>query len=213
MPTMDECRRNAEQCLRWADEAANDQQRETLLEIARLWTQMELSSAEPNGVDGAAVSRFPEAPVKAHPHMLRHACGYALANKGHDTRALQAYLGHRNIQHTVRYTELSPTPVRDFWRRMKVRCEIEWKLSVHLVMREQVIAARSTPRKRRWATRQPAPLRFQTRTLPVTVNCTATIFNENQEKDTETCFCVFPIIFSDALVATSLSINGAVAGV
>ncbi len=44
----------------------------------------------------------------AHPHMLRHACGFALANKGHDTRALQAYLGHRNIQHTVRYTELSP---------------------------------------------------------------------------------------------------------
>ena len=40
--------------------------------------------------------------------MLRHACGFALANKGHDTRALQAYLGHRNIQHTVRYTELSP---------------------------------------------------------------------------------------------------------
>src|SRR5262245_31319359 len=37
---------------------------------------------------------------KAHPHMLRHACGYALANKGHDTRARQAYLGHRNIQHT-----------------------------------------------------------------------------------------------------------------
>ena len=47
MPTIDECRRNAEQCLRWADEAANDAQRETLLEIARLWTQMELSSAEP----------------------------------------------------------------------------------------------------------------------------------------------------------------------
>jgi hypothetical protein len=53
---------------------------------------------------------------KAHPHMLRHACGYTLANKGHDTRALQAYLGHRNIQHTVRYTELSPTRFRDFWR-------------------------------------------------------------------------------------------------
>jgi hypothetical protein len=58
MLTIDECRRNAEQCLHWADEAANDQQRETLLEIARLWTQMELSSAEPNEVDGAAVSRF-----------------------------------------------------------------------------------------------------------------------------------------------------------
>lgn len=53
---------------------------------------------------------------KVHPHMLRHACGYALANKGHDTRALQAYLGHRNIQHTVRYTELSPTRFKDFWR-------------------------------------------------------------------------------------------------
>ena len=53
---------------------------------------------------------------KAHPHMLRHACGFTLANQGHDTRALQAYLGHRNIQHTVRYTELSPTRFKDFWR-------------------------------------------------------------------------------------------------
>ena len=53
---------------------------------------------------------------KVHPHMLRHACGYALANKGHDTRALQAYLGHKNIQHTVRYTELSPLRFKDFWR-------------------------------------------------------------------------------------------------
>jgi site-specific recombinase XerD len=53
---------------------------------------------------------------KVHPHMLRHACGYALANRGHDTRALQAYLGHKNIQHTVRYTELSSTRFKDFWR-------------------------------------------------------------------------------------------------
>jgi type 1 fimbriae regulatory protein FimB/type 1 fimbriae regulatory protein FimE len=53
---------------------------------------------------------------KPHAHMLRHACGYALANRGHDTRALQAYLGHRNIQHTVRYTELSPTRFKNFWR-------------------------------------------------------------------------------------------------
>jgi type 1 fimbriae regulatory protein FimB/type 1 fimbriae regulatory protein FimE len=51
-----------------------------------------------------------------HPHMLRHACGNALANRGHDTRALQAYLGHKNVQHTVRYTELSPTRFKDFWR-------------------------------------------------------------------------------------------------
>jgi integrase len=54
---------------------------------------------------------------KAHPHMLRHACGFALANAGHDTRALQAYLGHRNIQHTVRYTELAPNRFKDFWRK------------------------------------------------------------------------------------------------
>jgi type 1 fimbriae regulatory protein FimE len=51
-----------------------------------------------------------------HPHMLRHGCGYALANAGHDTRSLQAYLGHKNIQHTVRYTELAPDRFRDFWR-------------------------------------------------------------------------------------------------
>jgi type 1 fimbriae regulatory protein FimB/type 1 fimbriae regulatory protein FimE len=50
-----------------------------------------------------------------HPHMLRHACGYYLANRGHDTRSLQAYLGHRNIQHTVKYTELSPTRFKNFW--------------------------------------------------------------------------------------------------
>jgi len=55
-------------------------------------------------------------PFSVHPHMLRHACGFALANKGHDTRALQAYLGHRNIQHTVRYTELAPDRFKDFWR-------------------------------------------------------------------------------------------------
>jgi type 1 fimbriae regulatory protein FimB/type 1 fimbriae regulatory protein FimE len=53
---------------------------------------------------------------KAHPHMLRHACGFKLANDGHDTRSLQHWLGHRNIQHTVRYTELSPARFKDFWR-------------------------------------------------------------------------------------------------
>jgi integrase len=55
-------------------------------------------------------------PFKAHPHMLRHAAGYKLANDGHDTRTLQAYLGHRNIQHTVRYTELAANRFDKFWR-------------------------------------------------------------------------------------------------
>jgi site-specific recombinase XerD len=57
-----------------------------------------------------------ELEIKAHPHMLRHACGFKLANDGTDTRSLQAYLGHKNIQHTVRYTELSPTRFKDFWK-------------------------------------------------------------------------------------------------
>jgi integrase len=51
-----------------------------------------------------------------HPHQLRHACGYALANKGTDTRTLQAYLGHRSIEHTVRYTELAPDRFTNIWR-------------------------------------------------------------------------------------------------
>ena len=48
--------------------------------------------------------------------MLRHACGFKLANDGHDTRALQHYLGHKNIQHTVRYTEMAPDRFKNFWR-------------------------------------------------------------------------------------------------
>ena len=57
-------------------------------------------------------------PFPIHPHMLRHGCGYARANAGHDTRALQvqAWLGHKNIQHTVRYTELAPDRFKNFWR-------------------------------------------------------------------------------------------------
>ncbi len=51
-----------------------------------------------------------------HPHMLRHGCGYKLANDGHDTRAIQHYLGHKNIQHTVRYTELASDRFKDFWK-------------------------------------------------------------------------------------------------
>lgn len=55
-------------------------------------------------------------PFSVHPHMLRHACGYKLANDGHDTRAIQAYLGHSSIASTVRYTELSPKRFSAFWK-------------------------------------------------------------------------------------------------
>jgi integrase len=54
--------------------------------------------------------------LKAHPHMLRHACGYALANKGHDTRAIQGWLGHRSITSTAVYTALAPNRFKDFWQ-------------------------------------------------------------------------------------------------
>jgi integrase len=54
--------------------------------------------------------------IKAHAHMLRHACGYKLANDGHDTRAIQAYLGDRNIQNTTRYTALAPQRFKEFFR-------------------------------------------------------------------------------------------------
>jgi len=55
-------------------------------------------------------------PFQAHAHMLRHSAGFKLAGDGHDTRAIQDYLGHKSIQHTVRYTELAPTRFKDFWR-------------------------------------------------------------------------------------------------
>jgi type 1 fimbriae regulatory protein FimB len=54
--------------------------------------------------------------VMAHPHMLRHACGYALANAGHDTRAIQTYMGHRSITSTTVYTETNVGRFMGFWR-------------------------------------------------------------------------------------------------
>jgi type 1 fimbriae regulatory protein FimB len=54
--------------------------------------------------------------LAAHPHMLRHACGFALADQGADTRLIQDYLGHRNIQHTVRYTATNPARFERLWR-------------------------------------------------------------------------------------------------
>jgi type 1 fimbriae regulatory protein FimB len=55
-------------------------------------------------------------PLRAHPHMLRHACGFALADQGADTRLIQDYLGHRKIEHTVKYTATNPAPFERLWR-------------------------------------------------------------------------------------------------
>ena len=54
--------------------------------------------------------------LPVHFHMLRHSCGYTLANDGIDTRAIQDWLGHVSITHTMRYTALSPARFKDFWR-------------------------------------------------------------------------------------------------
>jgi type 1 fimbriae regulatory protein FimB len=54
--------------------------------------------------------------VEAHPHMLRHACGFALADQGADTQLIQDYLRHWNIQHTVRYTATNPARFERLWR-------------------------------------------------------------------------------------------------
>jgi type 1 fimbriae regulatory protein FimB/type 1 fimbriae regulatory protein FimE len=64
----------------------------------------------------AAAGRKAEIEFPVHPHQLRHACGYYLALNGQDTRAIQAYLGHRSIEHTVRYTALAPDRFKNFWQ-------------------------------------------------------------------------------------------------
>jgi len=63
----------------------------------------------------ARVGRLAQLPFVPHPHQLRHACGYYLASKGHDTRSIQDYLGHKNIQYTVRYTAMAPHRFESFW--------------------------------------------------------------------------------------------------
>ena len=68
---------------------------------------------------GRMIERAGEAaglPFPVHVHMLRHSTGYKLANDGHDTRAIQDYLGHRSIASTVRYTALAPDRFKHFWR-------------------------------------------------------------------------------------------------
>jgi type 1 fimbriae regulatory protein FimE len=60
--------------------------------------------------------RAAKLPFAVHPHMLRHACGYKLANDGHDTRSLAHYLGHRNLQSTARYTALAEGRFAQFWK-------------------------------------------------------------------------------------------------
>lgn len=76
--------------------------------------------------------------VPSHPHMLRHACGFALADNGVDTRLLQDYLGHRNIRHTVRYTASNPERFRSVWsskneqKKLTIRTKLETRVKIVL---------------------------------------------------------------------------------
>ncbi len=63
----------------------------------------------------ARIGQASSLPFPVHPHMLRHACGFKLANDGQDTRVIQQYLGHRNIQNTVRYTDLASARFNRLW--------------------------------------------------------------------------------------------------
>lgn len=58
--------------------------------------------------------------LSVHPHMLRHGKGHQLASEGVDTRAIQAYMGHKNIQHAVLYTQLNPKRFKDFGKDVKI---------------------------------------------------------------------------------------------
>jgi hypothetical protein len=78
-----------------------------------------------------------------HPHMLRHGCGFKLANDGVDTRALQHFLGHRNITHTVRYTELRSDRFDGFWKRLSKDRErsVRWQRAAQLLLAKADVGA------------------------------------------------------------------------
>jgi len=67
-----------------------------------------------------------ELEVKVHPHMLRHACSYALANRGHDKRAIQGWMGHRSITSTAIYTALASNRFKDFCATKSFPLRVTW---------------------------------------------------------------------------------------
>lgn len=90
----------------------------TAHEVEKLFTSERGAPFAPTGfsrmVERAGIAA--DLGIKIHAHMLRHSTGFKLAKDGVDTRALQAYLGHRNIQNTTRYTALAPDRFKGFWR-------------------------------------------------------------------------------------------------
>ncbi|WP_337050026.1 tyrosine-type DNA invertase [Serratia fonticola] len=72
--------------------------------------------------------------ISAHPHMLRHACGFALADRGIDTRLIQDYLGHRNIRHTVRYTASNAQRFSGIWHEQQERKNMTFRTKLSITM-------------------------------------------------------------------------------
>jgi type 1 fimbriae regulatory protein FimB/type 1 fimbriae regulatory protein FimE len=83
-----------------------------------VFTSERLAPMSPDGFRKllARVGQAAGLPFPVHPHMLRHACGYELQKQNLPTRVIQAWLGHADIRHTVRYTELSAVPFKEVWR-------------------------------------------------------------------------------------------------
>ena len=73
--------------------------------------------ARSDGITDSTKSRAARAGLgSVHPHMLRHACGFYLANQGYDLRLIQDYLGHRDPKHTVHYTRVVGSRFEGLWR-------------------------------------------------------------------------------------------------
>jgi site-specific recombinase XerD len=115
--------------LKGSTDSSHYLERDELAGLKRLWREQEAKAAyvfvnergQPFGRMGIArmIERAGEAaklPFSVHVHMLRHSTGYALANRGMDTRRLQQFLGHASITNTVQYTAMSPEPFKNIWR-------------------------------------------------------------------------------------------------
>jgi integrase len=89
---------------------------QTLCNLRRSWQQQQGELVPVTEKPEEQWSTAAKHPIVFHPHVLRHACGFALADQGADTRLIQDYLGQRNIQHTVRYTATNPARFEKLWR-------------------------------------------------------------------------------------------------
>ncbi|WP_431295595.1 tyrosine-type recombinase/integrase [Rahnella sp. PAMC 25559] len=82
--------------------------------------------------------------IFAHPHMLRHSCGYELANQGMDTRLIQDYLGHRNIRHTVHYTSGNSARFSRVWQNSWLASFADNRIFAKSVLEAAIVSAQTS---------------------------------------------------------------------